>query len=926
MAGEEFQYKATLNIQDILSGVVKVDKATEDLARKIDTNFKKAGKTVDGLFIDKSGRIREANGRFSQMGEAARKGFEEAEKGAQLSGVKIGAMAGAVSSLVTEFINLGQQAVGVLIDIGKQSVQTALEVDTLKARLGGIFRGDKEAADEAFTFIQKKSKELGIDLSELAGAFIPKTENLQQFEQVAKIATALARSDPEQGAIGARIALIEALSGTFTSLQRRFEIPKQDIDRLKEAFDTGGMEAFLSEFEKVLAASGKSFDDLANTAQASFDRLAIAGEQLGGRLGAPILEALQAAADKLGEFVSMNEDDLIVFADTIGRTVAEVINLISSVDLSGLDIQSLIDFADYVQRIVASVQLLASQFSGLSVSFGAFNTTITGGVDVFGALSEALLNIDDAFVTLSQGIALAKASYAGLTASIEPLIDVFKQLTIAAAQSASFNYTGAVESLGAAAGAIQNNTASQAAFNASLMESQASFANYQKSIDNNADSQRNLREELEKQKTAGTGAADAVQAKGAADRQAAEEADKLTEAQTKVNEKLADAQQDFQRKLEDIDITTERKRLDIAIDFAQKREDAAKKNLQKLDDIQKKYGQDVDDAAIELGRKEEDIARKFGQERIDLERDQRKKRVEIEKDYRLKIQEIQRQFLTDAEEAERNRDAVAFLRAMKERDKQVQDAQLNRQQEIQETKTTGEQRKQELELQRQREIEDARIANERKLEDLKLNLERQIEAQNTAYARELDDLRTNEQRKYEELAMARQRDIEDAQKAYDRKLEDLRASLAAELAVIEEFAAKKAALLAQGAAMSTSTRKPGTRGSAGGRAPSAGTNRGSIARQTAVMQEFAEGGIVGAGRPVIVGERGPEIFTPNTAGRIIPNNQLLMPAMSAGGASYSVTNNNQKSASLGGLLDAGSLDALLQARVQNILLSILGNL
>lgn len=37
---------------------------------------------------------------------------------------------------------------------------------------------------------------------------------------------------------------------------------------------------------------------------------------------------------------------------------------------------------------------------------------------------------------------------------------------------------------------------------------------------------------------------------------------------------------------------------------------------------------------------------------------------------------------------------------------------------------------------------------------------------------------------------------------------------------------------------------------------------------------FAEGGPVGAGRPIIVGEKGPEIFKPRVAGEIIPNHAL----------------------------------------------------
>jgi hypothetical protein len=38
---------------------------------------------------------------------------------------------------------------------------------------------------------------------------------------------------------------------------------------------------------------------------------------------------------------------------------------------------------------------------------------------------------------------------------------------------------------------------------------------------------------------------------------------------------------------------------------------------------------------------------------------------------------------------------------------------------------------------------------------------------------------------------------------------------------------------------------------------------------------FANGGAVLPGIPAIVGERGPELFTPPSAGRIVPNRQLM---------------------------------------------------
>lgn len=45
---------------------------------------------------------------------------------------------------------------------------------------------------------------------------------------------------------------------------------------------------------------------------------------------------------------------------------------------------------------------------------------------------------------------------------------------------------------------------------------------------------------------------------------------------------------------------------------------------------------------------------------------------------------------------------------------------------------------------------------------------------------------------------------------------------------------------------------------------------------------FAHGGAVSGGSPVVVGERGPELFVPSSNGQIVPNNQM-------GGANISVS-------------------------------------
>ena len=47
---------------------------------------------------------------------------------------------------------------------------------------------------------------------------------------------------------------------------------------------------------------------------------------------------------------------------------------------------------------------------------------------------------------------------------------------------------------------------------------------------------------------------------------------------------------------------------------------------------------------------------------------------------------------------------------------------------------------------------------------------------------------------------------------------------------------------------------------------------------TSVISPFAEGGNIKAGQPALVGERGRELFVPNTDGRIIKNEDLGMGA------------------------------------------------
>ena len=80
---------------------------------------------------------------------------------------------------------------------------------------------------------------------------------------------------------------------------------------------------------------------------------------------------------------------------------------------------------------------------------------------------------------------------------------------------------------------------------------------------------------------------------------------------------------------------------------------------------------------------------------------------------------------------------------------------------------------------------------------------------------------------------------------------------------------------------------------------------------------FANGGRPPVGRPSIVGERGPELFVPSTAGTIIPNNKMggmnnniVVNVAVDGGASVDADENNSKQFGL-------ALAAAIQSEIIN---------
>lgn len=959
MADVVYQYGA--DVKQILEALNQIDKSNEKVYKKAEKEANRAIKAIiadhNRLIditkkLDKSiaGEAKEYDKLAKQAEKAAKAGESAGAKlgqSSQTSGIQLGIVSGIVQELTRRFIDLGQAAIGTLVSMSQEAVKLASELKTTQAIFTGVFQGNETAAVAALEHIREQSRGLGIDLQEVSRAFLPFVSSLQELDRVNKIAGALAISQPEQGALGARIALQEALSGNVQSLVRRFEIPKTLGKELQRALDEGGTEAFLTTFEGIMKRLGRDIDSLTDTFQFSFSKTQENLRQLQTAFGVPITDELKGQFDELNKVFETNFDDFEGLAKLAGQAIADIVDL---ADIPGIA-QFFADNKQNIAELLTSIQEVAKsakELADIDLSKGINLDTLTQSVLKINMVIDALSSLQAITASGTGGNTLVS----GLVGGLEGVFPVFSQFIklwnnldeviqgviktygvfIATASS---GYAIVNNSLKGIENIVTGNIGSlegiidpQQAYNDAIAASNKALEEYKSKTKEASQAVESATIPVKENTKSNEEQANAQLAAAAAAEKLAKAADEAAAAQAKIDEEMGKAKLDHQRALEDAEIDYQRKLTDIAVEFAQKREDAARDNLQKLADIQDDYQEDVSDAALDLSREEEDIARKFGQDRIDLETENRQKILDIETEYRQKLEDIQTQFNLDADEAEQKRDAVSFLKAVKEKNEAIAAAETDRQRQISEQQVTNEQKLEDQRTAQARELEEARIANERKLEDLRTNLNRQIEEQNTAYARQLEDLAINEARKNEEAAVARERDIEDAKLAYERKLEDLKASLEAEYALIQEYnALLEAEAMRHAEAMAAANALASEAGaSAGGITPgiTGGGDRGAGGssipnRPLRDIPGFAEGGTVPGpmGQPRLVVAHGGETITP-------PGQPVLMPTF-GGGMGGSVTNSRQTNVNLPLATPEQILSPFLMAQIRNMMVRTLGD-
>jgi hypothetical protein len=170
----------------------------------------------------------------------------------------------------------------------------------------------QEAAQTPFAFDEMANAMAGL-LPAAKGAGV-------EVMELIKTAEILAALNPAEGLEGAQVALREALSGDWVSLQERFNIPKQAIQELK---DQG-----LSNLDIVrgaltqLGADGTLVSNMAQTMSGRWSTFMDTIDTLKGSLSQPLFDLLKSGLERLQPILDANMPRLQEIATLLGNRLA----------------------------------------------------------------------------------------------------------------------------------------------------------------------------------------------------------------------------------------------------------------------------------------------------------------------------------------------------------------------------------------------------------------------------------------------------------------------------------------------------------------------------------------------------------------------------------------------------------------------------
>lgn len=259
------------------------------------------------------------------------------------------------------------------------------------------FTKDSKKTAEILEMVKKRAAETPFafsDMAKAAQALIPSAKQAgTSLEGIIQQAEVLAASNPAQGLEGAAFALKEAVSGDFTSIIERFNLPRKFINDLKEQGVPN-----LEIVQAAMTELGLDTDlvsNLANTAQGRWSTFQDTLTNLAATVTQPIFNAFSNSLGTINTKLVELEPFLTSMAETLAGSIANgITNFVTTVsNLAKFfgELNTALDggnkgISDFLQKLGVS-KPIAEEFGNIINNIKTFIDELTAGFKKYGGES-----------------------------------------------------------------------------------------------------------------------------------------------------------------------------------------------------------------------------------------------------------------------------------------------------------------------------------------------------------------------------------------------------------------------------------------------------------------------------------------------------------------------------------------------------------
>ena len=275
----------------------------------------------------------------STAANRASSSFSSASRGGNLFTRGLSSMAGGIGSTISSVMSLN----GVLLGLSTTYAAVNTAKSVFEATVGNAMHreqsgividamfNDKKASTAYKAMVEQYAIDSPtMDSKQMFGnskSFISMTKNVDELKGLWSIVERLAAIDPYQGVEGGVFAMRELLSGDSVSMQKRFEMPKSELNEIKK-LDVPGQIAAMNELMEKMGMSQHLIDEMAKSSLGRWMQIKEKWSLMLADMGAPALEPINKFFDDLLE--RFDSKDFKNYGKIGGRIIASIIEGLSN--------------------------------------------------------------------------------------------------------------------------------------------------------------------------------------------------------------------------------------------------------------------------------------------------------------------------------------------------------------------------------------------------------------------------------------------------------------------------------------------------------------------------------------------------------------------------------------------------------------------